>query len=127
MSRLYLPDLLYAAGQAHAGLGLLVGPDGNVTRLAGAEQSAGVEVVRLAGKALFPGLANAHSHSFQRLFRGRAEGRNVGGDTFWTWREQMYRAAGFVSPDDVFEVARATFLEMLRGHHRGRRVSLSPQ
>jgi formimidoylglutamate deiminase len=114
MSRLYLPDLLYAAGQAHAGLGLLVGPDGNVTRLAGAEQSAGVEVVRLAGKALFPGLANAHSHSFQRLFRGRAEGRNVGGDTFWTWREQMYRAAGFVSPDDVFEVARATFLEMLR-------------
>jgi formimidoylglutamate deiminase len=114
MSRLYLPDLLFVAGQAHAGRGLLVGPDGNVIGLAGREQTAGVETVRLAGKALLPGLANAHSHSFQRLFRGRAEGRNIGGDTFWTWREQMYRAAGFVSPDDLFDVARATFLEMLR-------------
>jgi formimidoylglutamate deiminase len=114
MSRLYLPDLLYAAGQAHAGVGLLVGPDGKVIGLAAPEQSAGAEVVRMTGRALLPGLANAHSHSFQRLFRGRAEGRKSGGDTFWTWREQMYRAAGFASPDDLYDVARATFLEMLR-------------
>jgi formimidoylglutamate deiminase len=119
MSRLFLPDLLYAAGQAYAGVGLLVGPDGNVIGLAASELSAddpgfsSVETVRLPGRALLPGLANAHSHSFQRLFRGRAEGRKSGGDTFWTWREQMYRAAGFVSPEDLFDVARATFLEML--------------
>jgi len=53
-----------------------------------------------------------HIH-FQRLFRGRAEGRAAGGDTFWTWREQMYRAAGFVSPEDLYDIARATFLEMV--------------
>jgi formimidoylglutamate deiminase len=119
MSRLYLPDLLYAAGQAYAGVGLLVGADGKVIGLAGPDlpsvesELSSVETVRLPGRALLPGLANAHSHSFQRLFRGRAEGRKSGGDTFWTWREQMYRAAGFVAPEDVFDIARATFLEML--------------
>ena len=107
----YLPDWIYAEGRADSGVGLLVGADGNllaVTRTPPAE----VQQVRLSGKALLPGLANAHSHTFQRLFRGRAEGRAAGGDTFWTWREQMYRAAAFVSPEDLYDVARATFLEM---------------
>lgn len=118
MARLFLPDLLYAAGQAHVGVGLLADSHGTVQGLVGPEEIAGLaasgaQVVRLAGKALLPGLSNAHSHSFQRLFRGRAEGRRAGGDTFWTWREQMYRAADFVSPEDLYDVARATFLEML--------------
>jgi formimidoylglutamate deiminase len=113
MRRLFLPDLLYAEGKAHQDLGLLVGPDGVVVTVGSPESTPDAEIVRLAGKALLPGLANAHSHAFQRLFRARAEGRASGGDTFWTWREQMYRAAGFVSPEDVFDIARATFLEML--------------
>ena len=118
MARLFLPDLLYAAGQAHAGVGLLVSGDGTVQGLVQSEEIAGLEasgteIFRLPGRALLPGLANAHSHSFQRLFRGRAEGRRSGGDTFWTWREQMYRAASFVSPEDLYDVARATFLEMV--------------
>jgi formimidoylglutamate deiminase len=113
MPTLYLPDLLLAGGQTLAGAGLLVGDDGKVlgTAAAGSHQEA--NVVRLPGKALLPGLANAHSHTFQRLFRGRAEGRAIGGDTFWMWREQMYRAATFVSPEDLYDVARATFFEML--------------
>lgn len=112
-SVLYLPDLLYAEAQSHAGVGLLVESTGAVVGLI-AERDAPPDVERLylPGKALLPGLANAHSHTFQRLFRGRAEGRAVGGDSFWTWREQMYRAAAFVSPDSLYDVARATFLEM---------------
>lgn len=116
MPTLYLPDLLLAGGQAQTGIGLLVGANGKVLGTATenvARAGSNAEIVRLAGKALLPGLANAHSHTFQRLFRGRAEGRAQGGDTFWTWREQMYRAAGFVSPEDLYDVARATFLEML--------------
>ncbi len=114
MTTLYLPELLYAQGRPCAGVGLLVDDRGQVAGLATRETApAGAEVVTLAGKALLPGLANAHSHTFQRLFRGRAEGRAAGGDTFWTWREQMYRAAGFASPEDVYDVARATFLEMV--------------
>jgi formimidoylglutamate deiminase len=113
MARFYLPDLLYAEGRAYEGAGLLVDENGTVVGVVQPAAAVDAEVVRLAGKALLPGLANAHSHTFQRLFRGRAEGRRAGGDTFWTWREQMYRAAGFVEPEDVYDVARATFLEML--------------
>jgi formimidoylglutamate deiminase len=113
MSQLFLPDLLLAEGHAQEGVGLLVGSDGAVLGVTSKQNAPNAEVVYLPGKALLPGLANAHSHTFQRLFRARAEGRIQGGDTFWTWREQMYRAAGFVSPEDLFNVARATFLEML--------------
>ncbi len=114
MPQLFLPDLLFADGRAHQATGLLVCDDGNV--LGYAESTAippTTEVVRLPGKALLPGLANAHSHAFQRLFRARAEGRAVGGDTFWAWREQMYRAAALLAPPDLYDVARAAFLEML--------------
>src|ERR1700738_3737794 len=113
MLRLYLPDLMFAQGRAQEGAGLLVDDAGCVAGIARPEDAGDAQVVRMAGKALLPGLAHAHSHTFQRLFRARAEGRGSGGDTFWTWREQMYRAAGFVSPEDVYDVARATFLEML--------------
>jgi len=108
---LYLPDLLYAEGRAQSGIGLLVNAEGYALGLT-ATQPEGAKLVRLTGKAMLPGLANAHSHTFQRLFRGRAEGRVAGGDTFWTWREQMYRAAAFLSPEDLYHVARAAFLEM---------------
>jgi formimidoylglutamate deiminase len=115
---LYLPEILLSQvrnqTEAHTGVGLLVDERGCVAGLAAADAvPVGTDVVRLPGRALLPGLANAHSHTFQRLFRGRAEGRAAGGDTFWTWREQMYRAAGFVSPEDLYDVARAAFLEMV--------------
>ena len=113
---LYLPEMLLpqASTRIEAGAGLLVDEQGCVAGLATPDSApVGTRVVSLVGKALLPGLANAHSHTFQRLFRGRAEGRAAGGDTFWTWREQMYRAAGFVSPEDVYDIARATFLEMV--------------
>ena len=114
MRSFYLPDILFADGTSLEGAGLLVDGDGTVVGVCHAGSLApGTQVIRMPGKALLPGLANAHSHTFQRLFRARAEGRRDGGDTFWTWREQMYRAAAFVSPDDLFHVARATFLEML--------------
>jgi len=113
MTRLFIADFLFANGRSHEGAGLLVDSAGVVAGIAQPGDTAGATVVRMPGKALLPGLANAHSHTFQRLFRARAEGRAKGGDTFWTWREQMYRAAGFVSPEDVYDVARATFLEML--------------
>lgn len=107
--------MLYPAGQTHADSGLVVDESGHVTAIVpAAALPRGAAVVRLPGKALLPGLANAHSHTFQRLFRGRAEGRISGGDTFWTWREQMYRAAAFCSPDDLYDIARVTFLEMLQ-------------
>ena len=57
-----------------------------------------------------PGLANCHSHAFHRALRGRTQ-RERG--TFWTWREQMYAVASTLTPDTYFELARATYREMV--------------
>ncbi|MGN6577722.1 MAG: formimidoylglutamate deiminase [Nocardioides sp.] len=64
---------------------------------------------RLAGLTI-PGLANCHSHAFHRALRGRTQ---RGRGTFWTWREQMYDLAGRLTPDSYYELARATYREML--------------
>ena len=63
---------------------------------------------RLEGLTL-PGLANAHSHAFQRALRGRTQ---HGSGSFWTWREQMYRAADRLDPESYLALARATYAEM---------------
>jgi formiminoglutamate deiminase len=63
---------------------------------------------RLAGVTI-PGLANAHSHAFQRALRARTE---AGRGSFWTWREQMYELAVRLDPDSYLQLARATFAEM---------------
>lgn len=57
-----------------------------------------------------PGLVNDHSHAFHRALRGRTQ---RGRGTFWTWREQMYAVAERLTPDTYFDLARATFREML--------------
>jgi formiminoglutamate deiminase len=63
---------------------------------------------RLDGLTL-PGLANAHSHAFQRSLRGRT---HAGTGSFWTWREQMYALAETITPESYLPLARATFAEM---------------
>jgi formimidoylglutamate deiminase len=62
-----------------------------------------------------PGFVNAHSHAFQRALRGRVERIDPGHpqDDFWTWREEMYRAASALDPDSMYAVARLAFGEML--------------
>ena len=63
---------------------------------------------------VIPGIANAHSHAFQRALAGHAERRGpAGGDTFWSWREQMYRLAGAIDADGLTAIARQAFSEML--------------
>jgi formiminoglutamate deiminase len=65
---------------------------------------------RLAG-VVIPGIANAHSHAFQRALRGRTHGNSSRG-SFWTWREQMYALAESITPDAMHSLTRATFAEM---------------
>ncbi len=64
-----------------------------------------------------PGLANAHSHAFQRALRGRTQAERNRGDgatrgSFWTWRERMYELADALDPQTYRTLARATFAEM---------------
>ena len=44
--------------------------------------------------AVLPGVPNVHSHAFQRAMAGLAERRGPDHDSFWTWREVMYRFLG---------------------------------
>jgi formiminoglutamate deiminase len=60
-----------------------------------------------------PAAANLHSHAFQRAMAGLAEVRGNEADTFWTWRETMYRFALTMSPEDVEAVAAQLYVEML--------------
>jgi formimidoylglutamate deiminase len=75
----------------------------------GAAPQAGDERHALA----LPALANLHSHAFQRGMAGLAEYRGDRNDTFWTWRETMYRFALTMSPDDAEAVAAQLYVEML--------------
>lgn len=73
-----------------------------------------VAATRLAGLAL-PGMPNLHSHAFQRGMAGLGERRGATEDSFWTWREVMYRFLDRLDPDDVQAIAAQAFVEMLEG------------
>jgi formimidoylglutamate deiminase len=60
-----------------------------------------------------PGIPNIHSHAFQRAMAGLAERRSQREDSFWTWRELMYRFAGRVTPESMHDIAAQLFVEML--------------
>jgi len=70
--------------------------------------------LRLDGLAL-PGMPNLHSHAFQRGMAGLSERRGASEDSFWTWREVMYRFLDQLDPDDVQAIAAQAFVEMLEG------------
>lgn len=60
-----------------------------------------------------PGIANLHSHAFQRAMAGLAERMTHPEDSFWTWRETMYRMAARFDPDTLQAVAAQLYAEML--------------
>ncbi|MBX3603715.1 MAG: formimidoylglutamate deiminase [Piscinibacter sp.] len=62
---------------------------------------------------LLPGMPNLHSHAFQRVFAGLTECRGAQGDSFWTWRDRMYRVALAVSPEQLEDIATQLYIEML--------------
>lgn len=73
------------------------------------ETASDVETVR---GVVVPGMPNLHSHAFQRAMAGLAE-HGVGDDSFWTWRDAMYRLVERVEPEDVQAIAAQLYVEML--------------
>jgi formimidoylglutamate deiminase len=69
--------------------------------------------LRLAGPVL-PGMPNLHSHAFQRAMAGLAETALDPQDSFWTWRDLMYRLVGRLTPDQVQAIATRLYIEMLK-------------
>ncbi|MCY1127385.1 formimidoylglutamate deiminase [Frigidibacter sp. RF13] len=61
---------------------------------------------------LLPALANLHSHAFQRAMAGRTEVRAKGRESFWTWREIMYRFLDRLTPEQMQAIAAMVYVEM---------------
>lgn len=62
-----------------------------------------------------PGVPNGHSHSFQYVMAGLAE-RVIPGrenDDFWFWREQMYKLANTIRPEELLSVTTQLYQTML--------------
>lgn len=108
MSRLHFASALLPSGWAN---------DVQVVITAGAIAEVTPNVALVAGDErhgiALPGLASLHSHAFQRGMAGLAELRGDSTDTFWTWRETMYRFALSMTPEDVTAVATLLYVEML--------------
>ncbi|WP_431637952.1 formimidoylglutamate deiminase [Dyella sp. KULCS107] len=105
-------------------LSLAVDGDG---RLASAARDGTGEAL---GRWVLPGMPNLHSHAFQRAMAGLAERRGPGNDSFWTWREAMYRFAAALDPESLQAIAAQLYVEMLKAgytqvcefhyvHHQG--------
>lgn len=63
---------------------------------------------------LLPAPVNAHSHAFQRAMAGLTETRGPQGrDSFWTWRQLMFRFLDRLTPDHVQAIAALVQMEML--------------
>jgi formimidoylglutamate deiminase len=85
--------------------------DGVIAQVArGGTAAAGERV----GGVVLPGMADLHSHAFQRVFAGLTTHSGGGGD-FWSWREAMYRAAAGVTPDHYAPVVAYLGKELLKG------------
>jgi formimidoylglutamate deiminase len=113
MNTLYRPELLYSNGRFVANGEVLVSENGQFLEIPKGVDISSTRIVELPGKALLPGFVNVHSHSFQRLIRGKSESRIVSGKDFWSWRGTMYHAASQLDPREVYDVARMAFLEMV--------------
>ncbi|KAJ0398374.1 hypothetical protein ATCC90586_000711 [Pythium insidiosum] len=113
-------ELTWTGERFARGVQVHVGADGHITRVAPAGATAELPVLSLPGHALVPGMVNAHSHAFQRGLRGLGETypkTDANGQkpqsSFWTWREEMYRLVENMSDEQLYNLTRQCFSEML--------------
>ena len=87
-------------------------PDGTIASVTAGASAEGAQ--RTNGPVL-PGMVNLHSHAFQRAMAGLTEVALNPDDSFWSWRELMYRLVGRLQPDQVGAIAAFLYIEMLKG------------
>jgi formimidoylglutamate deiminase len=110
--RLHAGRALLPSGWA-GDVAITVGADGRFAEVeVGAAPRPGDEV---ASGPVVSAMPNLHGHAFQRAMAGLAEVSGSGDDSFWTWREIMYRIVGRLTPDDVEAVAAKLYVELMKG------------
>lgn len=109
MTRLFAEWALLPGGWAEH-VTLMLGPDGRIASVEIGERAGDAERVGI----LLAAPVNLHSHAFQRAMAGLTERRGPDGrDSFWTWRQLMYRFLDQLSPEDVEAIAALVQIEML--------------
>jgi formimidoylglutamate deiminase len=103
----WLPDCFYTGEKFETGLAFFADAVGRITRFS-REPADLAAARRLEGQAALPGLVNAHSHAFQRVWRGRIELR-----TPEARAAVQQNALARITDEDVFDTARMVFMEML--------------
>lgn len=109
---LFCEQVLLPEGWA-SNVAVAIGVDGRITAVTPNSDPA-KHPARAAGPVV-PALQNLHSHAFQRAMAGLAERAGSTDDSFWTWRDTMYRLVGRMSPDDMEAVAAKLYSELLKG------------
>lgn len=108
MTTLWAEHALLPEGWAE-NVSVELGADGRIKKVRAGAAPTGARV-----ELLLPAMANLHSHAFQRAMAGLSESRGQQPrDTFWTWRQIMYRFLDHLTPEDVEAIAALVQMEML--------------
>jgi formimidoylglutamate deiminase len=110
MTQHYLLESALCAQGWRRDVAVSVSDAGLITKVDGEPEP---QAERIAGRVV-PGMANAHSHAFQRAMVGATEYRASARDSFWTWRQAMYALANRIGPAELEVVATQLFVEMLK-------------
>jgi formimidoylglutamate deiminase len=123
MRRYYLPSAFLSQGWAR-GVSVTVSDEGVITAIdaepvdgrrdSAIDSGAASAAAERIDGIVVPGMANAHSHAFQRAMAGNTEYRSSARDSFWTWRRAMYALANRIEPGDLQILATQLFIEMLK-------------
>uniref|UniRef100_A0AC34F0I9 Amidohydrolase-related domain-containing protein n=1 Tax=Panagrolaimus sp. ES5 TaxID=591445 RepID=A0AC34F0I9_9BILA len=104
------PNLVWINDKFEAGIKLKISENGIIEEIS--HEISG-DVVKLPRFALIPGFINAHSHAFHRNLRGQSGIGCQESDTFWKWRDAMYKLVENTSYEKFKQLCKDTFEEML--------------
>ena len=108
MKTIWAKSALLPSGWA-SDVSISVDDDGRIAAVSSDTPASGTQV----GLAL-PAPVNVHSHAFQRAMAGLTEGRGPDKtDSFWTWRNLMFRFLDRLTPEHVEAITAFVQMEML--------------
>ena len=103
------PELTWTGTSFEPARQIVIDPDGTIA----AVEAVSAQATAWPGRAVLPGMVNAHSHAFQRGLRGRGEVFPTGAGSFWSWRDSMYELVAAMDGAMLYELSRRAFTEML--------------
>ncbi len=107
--RVIQPELTWTGTSFEPGRQIVIEPGGTIA----AVEAVSADAAAWPGRAVLPGMVNAHSHAFQRGLRGSGELFPSGAGSFWSWRDSMYELVAAMDDTMLYDLSRRAFTEML--------------